>query len=96
MRAEELPAYEYALITKEGKRVEVLLTSRLVTYRGDHTILGTVTDITMRKRAESALRESEERYRNLFEQSKDAIYMKTREGKLVEVNQYFLVLFGCS
>ena len=96
MSGEELPAYEYALITKQGKRVEVLLTSKLITYRGEHTILGTVMDITMRKRAESALRESEERYRNLFEQSEDAIYITTREGKHVEVNQSFLDLFRCS
>ena len=45
-------------------------------------------------RAENTLRNSEKRYRNLFEQSNDAIYITTREGEHVEVNQAFLALFG--
>jgi len=40
------------------------------------------------------LRKSEERYRILFEGSRDAIYVTTREGELVDVNQSWLDLFG--
>ncbi len=45
-------------------------------------------------RTRNTLRNSDKRYRNLFEQSNDAIYITTREGGLVEVNQAFLNLFG--
>jgi PAS domain S-box-containing protein len=46
------------------------------------------------KKAEEALRESEERYRTLFEESRDALYITTPEGKFVNVNQAMLTLFG--
>ena len=54
------------------------------------------TSEAKRKQAEEALRESEERYRTLFEDSRDAVYITTREGKLINANQSALDLFGYS
>ena len=50
-------------------------------------------NITEQVRGEQALRESEEKYRTLFEQSRDAIYITKREGEFVDINQSFLDLF---
>jgi two-component system, cell cycle sensor histidine kinase and response regulator CckA len=47
-----------------------------------------------RGRAEEALRESENRYRGLFEGSKDAIYFSTVEGKFIDINPAGVELFG--
>ena len=44
--------------------------------------------------AQEKLRKSEERFRCLFEDSKDPIYETGKEGKIVTVNQAFLDLFG--
>lgn len=41
-----------------------------------------------------ALRVSEERYRSLFEHSRDAIYVSTRDGKFIDVNSAMEDLFG--
>jgi two-component system cell cycle sensor histidine kinase/response regulator CckA len=54
----------------------------------------TCEDITEHMRFEEALREKEERYRTLFEGSRDAVYITTLEGKFVDFNQAFLELFG--
>ena len=53
-------------------------------------------DVTERRQVEEALRESEERYRTLFDQSKDGVYMTTSDGKLSEANQAYLDLVGFS
>lgn len=51
-------------------------------------------NIYKRMTAEQALLESENRYRKLFESSKDAVYITSREGPFVAVNQSILDLFG--
>jgi two-component system, cell cycle sensor histidine kinase and response regulator CckA len=49
-----------------------------------------------RQKARKALAASEERYRMLFETSRDAIYITDSDGRFFEVNQSFLDLFGYS
>jgi PAS domain S-box-containing protein len=45
-------------------------------------------------KTKSQVRRSEERHRALFEQSKDPIYMSTREGRFIDVNGSMCDLFG--
>ncbi len=56
--------------------------------------LGMMTDITERKRAETALRVSEERFRNLFESMPEGIYQSTPEGRIQAANPMLLKMFG--
>jgi PAS domain S-box-containing protein len=48
--------YEHTLLKKNGDRIDAIITTRLIPYGNDQAILGIVTDITQRKRAESALK----------------------------------------
>ena len=64
MKGEEVPSFEYELITREGNIIEAILTTKLISYEGETAILGTVTDITERKQAEEILKKSQDRYRH--------------------------------
>jgi len=58
-------------------------------------ILGTVIDITNRKRTEEKLQESEEKYRQIFSVASDAIILiDSGTGKIIETNKSFLDLYG--
>lgn len=57
-------------------------------------VVGVALDVTEQKEAEAALRRSEERFRTLFEQSQDAVYITSRDGRILEMNRAGLELFG--
>ncbi len=54
---EEVAPYEYALISKAGERIDVILTSKLISYEGETAILGIMTDVTEQKRIGGALKD---------------------------------------
>ena len=53
-------------------------------------------DVTEQKRMQEALISSERRYRRLFEESRHALYITTRDGDFVDVNHAMLELLGHS
>lgn len=57
-------------------------------------VLGTYEDITEQKQAENALRESEQKFRTLFEESKDAIFITTPKGKIHDINPAGVEMLG--
>ena len=48
------------------------------------------------RRSDEAIWEGEEKYRTLFDESRDAIYITSREGKFLDVNRALLELFEYS
>ena len=96
MKGEEVEPVEFDLITKEGKRISGILTTKIIDYDGDRAILGIITDITQYKRTHEELVKSEERYRRLIELSPDAIILSDIESKILMVNEQAAKLYGGS
>jgi two-component system sensor kinase FixL len=86
MQGQEVEPFEYAVITRDGKRIESFYTTKLIKYKGEHAILGTITDITERKRMENALRKARDNWRNIFESIGDMVIILDREHRIIDVN----------
>ena len=90
IRYENLP-----LETKEGRQIDVEFVSNA--YRVNHTkvIQCNIRDITKRKLAEEALKESEERYGNLFKENRSVMLLiDPQSGDIVDANPAACSFYG--
>jgi len=85
---------EYRIMTSKGTPRWVTSYSRPIFRDGIfHGIRGVISDIHSRKAAEEALRNSEERYRTLFEHANESLFV-AQDGRLVFQNPMTLAMTG--
>ncbi|MEJ5351443.1 MAG: PAS domain S-box protein [Melioribacteraceae bacterium] len=95
LSGKEVPSqYDFKIITKDNQEKWVTFTSTVIDYKGETAAIGTAFDITDRKIAEEKLRESEERFRNIYESLTIGVYRTTPDGKLLMANPAFLSMLG--
>jgi PAS domain S-box-containing protein len=83
-------------LRKNGEEFPLAVSFGEVRKEGHSIFTGFIRDITERKRAEEAIRESEDRYRDLVEHSTDLICTYTLQGRLLSVNELPAKLLGYS
>jgi diguanylate cyclase (GGDEF)-like protein/PAS domain S-box-containing protein len=89
--------YELDCITKAGQRITLEINSTAIYKNGvPVAVQGIARDITERKRTEQALKESEERYRDLFENANDLIYTHDLRGNFTSLNRAGEIITGYS
>ena len=79
---------------KSGEIRDVVLSSKVVELNNEKFIITIMNDITQRKHSEELLQKSEEKFHSIYEQSPLAIQMYDQNGKLIDVNQRTLDLYG--
>ncbi len=92
----EIKGVEVQFRHKSGKILTGLYSAEVITIHDEICILANIGDITERKQAEEALRESEEHFRNLFEHAPIGIFHSTPEGKFLAVNPALVTMLGYS
>jgi len=85
---------ELDLLRKDGRRITVEIMTHPIRIANETMILGMVRDLSRRKKAERDLRESEARYRMLFEHFPGAIALIDLEGTLIECNDGIIDITG--
>ncbi len=87
--------YKFRIITKSGEIVWIDNFSKTINYKGRSADLVMTEDITEKIVAEQKLKESEEKYKYLFESAQVGLYWsRISDGKFLECNDTFAKLFG--
>ena len=88
--------YELRYICKDGRKLWCLERVASILYKGKPAAIGSFMDITELKRAEEALRESEERLQALIENAPEAIHIHDLNGTFIAANKKSEEIVGYS
>jgi PAS domain S-box-containing protein len=89
-----VPLQEEKFIRLDGRVMDVEVAATPIVYQDQPSVMVVFRDVTERKRTESALRESEEKYRFLFEAAPVGIGISDPEGRVLAANHWLLGMLG--
>ena len=94
MATDSLGPYESIGLRKDGTRFPIEIRNRKMKYKGRIVRFGAIRDITERKRAEDARRQSEENFRRSLDDSPLGVRISTAEGDTIFANRAMLEFCG--
>ncbi len=95
LAGEKVTVYDLEIVAKDGRRIAFEVNSILIFQDGLPVgIHGIARDVTERKRVQEELRESEERYRDLVENSTELICTHDLDGLILSANRASIKLLG--
>jgi len=94
IRSDYEKPYEVVGLRKDGSTYPVELQGKVVPYGGRKVRVTEFRDITERRKAGELLKESEEKYVNIFDNASEGIYQSTPGGRFVYVNPALARILG--
>lgn len=98
LEAEGKAVFETVHQTKNGKKLPVEVHAKVIDFENRKAILSIARDIKKRKKDEAALKESEQKFRKLFDSVNDAIFIHPEKeqgfGKFTEMNRTACERYG--
>jgi PAS domain S-box-containing protein len=91
-----LPEVERGYLKLDGSNVDVEVSAVPYRHEGEDGVFVIARDVTERRRAERALRDSEARFRTAFENASVGIHLASLQGVFLEVNQAYSRMLGCA
>ncbi len=89
----EPSSYEITLVCKDGRRLPVEISASVTQWHGRRAVLVSVRDMSARRAAEAALRESEAKYRSVVERASDGICV-IQNGRIRFLNNRLAEMVG--
>jgi PAS domain S-box-containing protein len=87
-------SFETGINAKDGKKLWVAVTLAPLGGLPASAVLGTISDLTAHKQREEALRQSELRYKTVFDMAPDMFVIYDPEGAILDQNEATFQLFG--
>ena len=94
LRGQPTGSDEFVLNRKDNDKVTVEISTYPVKIKGKTLALGIARDITERKKAEEALRKSQQEFASIFDNSPEASVYLDEKNKVLDINSRFSELFG--
>jgi len=94
LRGQPTGSDEFVLNRKDNDKVLVEISTYPVKIKGKTLALGIARDITERKKAEEALRKSQQEFASIFDNSPEASVYLDEKNKVLDINSRFSELFG--
>ena len=96
LEGKEVKDKELQFILKNGNLLESMFSAQIIYLKNKPCILSSISDITEHKRIEKKLKESEESFRSLYEDSTIGLYRTTPDGKIILANPILVKMLGYS
>jgi PAS domain S-box-containing protein len=94
LKTQPMTTFETALQARDGQMIPIEVTANYLEFDGQDFVCAFSRDITKRKQAEEALRQSEDRFKQLYERAPLGYQSLDKDGYFVEVNRAWLDLLG--